>query len=37
MKKVLIFARAFVFVATMAMAAGPSKYQVLGYDAEGSG
>lgn len=30
MKKVLIFACAFVFVATMAMAAGPSKYQVTG-------
>ena len=30
MKKVLIFACAFVFVATMAMAAGPDKYQVTG-------
>jgi len=30
MKKVFIFVCAFVFVATMAFAAGPSKYQVTG-------
>jgi hypothetical protein len=30
MKKVLILACAFMFVATMAFAAGPNKYQVTG-------
>ena len=30
MKKVLILACAFIFVATMAFAAGPNKYQVTG-------
>ena len=30
MKKVFIFVCAFVFVATMAFAAGPNKYQVTG-------
>jgi len=30
MKKILIFACAFLFVATVAFAAGPNKYQVTG-------
>jgi len=30
MKKILIFACAFIFVATVAFAAGPNKYQVTG-------
>lgn len=30
MKKVLFFVCAFVFIATMAVAAGPNKYQVTG-------